>query len=202
MTKICSKCKNELCTSLFYKSKATKDGLQSTCKSCQKERSKEYLKDYRITHRGTVAIANKNWSSQNKDRIKSRMKDYYLENAEEFKLYRKEHYKNNKAAYLHYSKMRKLRIAKASPPWLTQQMIDDIKNIYLESRKITDQSGILHEVDHIVPLNGESVCGLHVPWNLRIITKDENISKFNSLDQSLALDYKLNTAENINKEIT
>jgi 5-methylcytosine-specific restriction endonuclease McrA len=64
-------------------------------------------------------------------------------------------------------------------------MTAQIRDVYKESRRLTDSTGIQHEVDHIVPLHGETVCGLHVPWNLRVITKEENIRKFNNLDEEL-----------------
>jgi hypothetical protein len=42
-------------------------------------------------------------------------------------------------------------------------------------------TGILHEVDHIYPLCGDTCSGLHVPWNLRVITKHENRVKNKAL---------------------
>jgi 5-methylcytosine-specific restriction endonuclease McrA len=184
MNKICSVCKVSLDSSSFYKSKATKDGFQSTCKTCQCSR-KEYTKAYREANKEKLSAQNKQWREENKDHVKERTRKKYLENVEEQRMKRREHYSENRALYLHYSKLRKYRINRASPSWLTTEMTTQIRDVYKESRRLTDSTGIPHEVDHIVPLKGETVCGLHVPWNLRVITKEENIRKFNTLDEEL-----------------
>jgi 5-methylcytosine-specific restriction endonuclease McrA len=48
--------------------------------------------------------------------------------------------------------------------------------------ELTKLTGERYVVDHIVPLISEAVCGLHVPWNLRVITQDENLRKSNKLE--------------------
>lgn len=60
------------------------------------------------------------------------------------------------------------------PPWVP---VDEIRPFYEESKRLTEETGIVHEVDHIVPLKGRYVSGLHVPWNLRVTTKAVNYEK-------------------------
>ena len=68
------------------------------------------------------------------------------------------------------------------PPWADREAI---KAIYQECRRITRETGIEHHVDHIIPVRGRRVCGLHVPENLRIITARENLRKSNRLPEML-----------------
>lgn len=64
----------------------------------------------------------------------------------------------------------------ATPRWASMQKVLDI---YLERDRIIRETGIPHEVDHLVPIVSRVVCGLHCEFNLRVIPKDENRSKSN-----------------------
>ena len=75
----------------------------------------------------------------------------------------------------------KRRAREASPRWLTQEQKKHIADIYMQARALTKRTGVKHVVDHIIPLRSNEVCGLHVPWNLQILTHIENSIKGNKL---------------------
>lgn len=75
------------------------------------------------------------------------------------------------------SRRRKHRLA--TPKWLSFRQRKAMLEIYRIARTTTKITGIHYVVDHIVPLQGEDVCGLHVPWNLQVITSEENLKKSN-----------------------
>lgn len=74
-------------------------------------------------------------------------------------------------------KRRRRREARATPSWLTPEQKAEIRSIYKMADLMTRLTGEQYVVDHIVPLDGKIVCGLHAPWNLRVIHWKENSTK-------------------------
>lgn len=66
----------------------------------------------------------------------------------------------------------------AMPRWVDHA---EIKKFYVVARQKTRETGIPYHVDHIIPLRGETVSGLHVPWNLQVIPGEDNMKKGNRL---------------------
>jgi hypothetical protein len=156
--KTCSKCKEEKLFVEFSRRTASASGYRSQCKDCVKqyrEANKENILDYWKQH-----------YESNKERITGRHRKYRKENPA-------------KTAYL--TAKRRATKLQATPNWLTLQERQQIKDIYKEAHVMKLAEGKDYHVDHIVPLQGQNVCGLHVPWNLQILEASENRTKSNKL---------------------
>jgi hypothetical protein len=94
------------------------------------------------------------------------------------------------------NKSRRRKHRDATPPWLTAAQKAEIREIYRIAIHMTKATGEQYVVDHICPLRADTVCGLHVPWNLRVITQEENLRKSNSLTEVREAHTPLPPAEN------
>ena len=158
--KTCIVCKELKLPSEFRTSKTTKDKLHSYCIPCHREKLRNNNHKKREYH-------------------KELKRQYYYDNHEAEKEKRRLHYANNKALYLANFYLREERVKQATPLWLNEQMKSDIVLKYKISQRLKEIHCIKYHVDHIVPIWGENVCGLHVPWNLQVITEEENLRKSN-----------------------
>ena len=85
----------------------------------------------------------------------------------------------NPDLYKALSSFRRKRNQQATPKWLTYTQKKEIRSLYIIAQTSTKITGVKYVVDHIVPLVGDTVCGLHVPWNLQIMTQEDNLLKSN-----------------------
>lgn len=118
----------------------------------------------------------------NKIKAKEQRKKRYLENKEREKQKMRSYYDSNKTEYYARNALRRSIRISASPSWLTPEDKEVIASLYSEAQRLTESTGEPWHVDHIVPLQGKTVCGLHVPWNLQVITATENLAKNNRFD--------------------
>jgi hypothetical protein len=106
-------------------------------------------------------------------------REYIINNRVKKKEYDNRYYLSHISDSTYKSNIRCCMKINATPPWLTDEQKKDIKNLYFECKIISDTTGVKHHIDHIIPLNNELVCGLHVPWNLQILTAKDNLIKSN-----------------------
>lgn len=69
----------------------------------------------------------------------------------------------------------------STPKWLTAEQLDEIKFTYHLTKELQWLANEKLTVDHTIPIQGKNVTGLHVPWNLQIITKSKNAAKGNRI---------------------
>ena len=120
--------------------------------------------------------AGKRYYERNREAVIARAASRPREEAQAYKLKYKG---NNPELYKALNSSRKRRHREATPPWITAEQKLAIRGLYLSAQSLTAITGERYVVDHIVPLHSDVVCGLHVPWNLRVITQEENLIKSN-----------------------
>jgi hypothetical protein len=86
--------------------------------------------------------------------------------------------KNPDKKNFHLAKRRAAKLQR-TPPWLTAEQTLQIQEFYSDAAELQWLSEDKLEVDHIIPLQGKEVSGLHVPWNLQIVPSKLNSSKGN-----------------------
>lgn len=101
------------------------------------------------------------------------------DNREHYNKYFSAYWANNPHILARRRVLRRVGIKDATPSWSTGEMDSQIAAVYDLARDCAVTAGESYHVDHIVPLRGGNVCGLHVPWNLQVLPSDINIAKGN-----------------------
>lgn len=176
-SKLCCHCKQEKSTDCFQKRGS---GFQARCKECRKLQTSAYYAGNKEKH----AAKNKTYYNNNKDNpvFKQQRKSIASRYNRKKVVDHAKHYAENDLYYRVKANMRKARLKQATPVWLSKDDKQRIKLIYTVAAHLSDKSGEAWHVDHIIPIKGDSVCGLHVPSNLRIVPAKDNLSKSNSFN--------------------
>jgi 5-methylcytosine-specific restriction endonuclease McrA len=122
--------------------------------------------------------AGKRYYEKNKAAVKARAN---ARAKEEISQYKRKYKEANPELYKALTSIRRKRHRNATPKWITQAQKLAMRQLYLQAMELTKLTNERYVVDHIVPLISDEVCGLHVPWNLRVITQEENLKKSNKL---------------------
>lgn len=149
------------------------------CKSCRK--AYQHLKKiaWYARNRDYALAKTREWREQNIERKRIYRKAEYAKNSDMAKLASKLYRKNNLAKVNHWSRIRQCAKAQRVPNWVSTEDKWIISEVYDLAKLRTKCTGIQWHVDHIVPLRGKAVSGLHVPLNLQVIPEIVNKVKRN-----------------------
>lgn len=179
--KRCNICSLVKRISEFSSLRSSKDGLQSKCKSCDQSYRKENEKTIKlglVKWRQENPQSNKNWRRNNPNYFSDR----YRDQKERLTIINEAYKERNRFKFASLEMKRRTLKIKATPNWLTPEHFKQIEQFYINSQELSLSTGIRHEVDHIIPLRGKFMSGLHVPWNLRVTTRKFNRRRRRNLD--------------------
>jgi hypothetical protein len=202
-TKTCTKCKKIKLITEFGVDNRLKNGIRADCKECNRAAALNYrnnnLEKARASCRNWAAKNPKKatelklrWARENKEKVLQQGREYHhrnrnkrlasqkavrAANPKKYAAKQREWRKNNMDYVLSINALRLSNKLQRTPKWLTQEDKEKIRLVYKEAKCLTETTGEQYHVDHIIPLQGELVSGLHVPNNLQILHWKDNLSK-------------------------
>lgn len=170
--KTCRSCETEKPISDFYADSHYADKHKVDCKVCYNKKTTDWMKK----NRQRVNAAKKEWGAKNPEKVAAYLKKWRTKNIEKARNDYKKWAAVNRHIVNANDRKRMARKMNALPAWAD---LNKIKEIYAKARSM----GRGYHVDHIIPLQGKNVCGLHVETNLQILKAYDNQSKGNRMDE-------------------
>jgi hypothetical protein len=158
--KICPNCKEAKDLSFFSQYKG-KSYYYSYCKQCTTAKGKE-------------------WAEKNREKSRACKAKWQINNRQKKAASQRLWLANNSEIHAAYQAKRRASTLSSTPKWAD---LNAIKTEYQLAKWCSDVTGELYHVDHIVPLKGKMVCGLHVHWNLQVLPAKINLQKGNKYEQ-------------------
>lgn len=151
----CSRCGGVKPREAFAIDRSRPTGVQRTCKPC-------------------ALLYQRAWTAANREKHNEIRNTWRKNNHAQWLTYFRNWQRSDTGRNTAYVAARRAAALRATPKWANRKAIAEI---YRRARDLTLRTGITHDVDHIVPLQGRDVCGLHVETNLQILTRVENVRK-------------------------
>jgi len=153
-----------------------------SCLDCSKTRRKEWEEKNKDSVLKKAAQNSRNNRKNNKIAVNASRRLWASKNREKDNAYYAKWRANNKGHVNALNRKYQASKLQRTPKWLTEIDFERITNEYKLAeilRKVTNQNW---HVDHIIPLQGKTVSGLHVPSNLRVVIAAENVKKGNRFE--------------------
>lgn len=148
------------------------------------ERMRELKRRWAAANKDKCLAAGKRWRDRNPEKTVRLSAEWYLKNKvlsnEKSRMWAK----LNPGLAAAKTRAREAAKLQRTPQWLSAEDKAVMERLYVEAARLTKATGVRHEVDHIVPLRGQTVSGLHVPANLQILTKTQNVKKRNRFSEA------------------
>lgn len=143
------------------------------CKVC----TAEYMKDYATANKERLNAYKAEWARNNPEKAYEACETWRSNNREFEKKRASAARRANKQKVIEYNDSRRYTEKTQTPSAMRPQDRVEIERCYAQSAIYRDLFGIDTHVDHIIPLRGKKISGLHVPWNLRIVKAFDNRTK-------------------------
>jgi hypothetical protein len=151
---------------------------KGNCTECRREDWQKDNNKRKLKPKSEAAkAAGRRYYLRNKELVKTKASARPVEDQ---RRYKKTHKKRNLEYYKALTNARRRRLKDCTPACQTADDRRKIREIYATALRMKEITGIKYEVDHIVPIISDTVCGLHVPWNLQILTESDNAIKSNT----------------------
>jgi hypothetical protein len=148
------------------------------CLACRAE----HLVVWRKNNPNSVKQHNNTQYANHTEKLIARARKFYTENAVAARVQKQEYQRNNLHVYAKINAKRKAAKLKRTPAWLSSDDHWMVEQAYELAALRTKMFGFSWHVDHILPLQGKTVSGLHTPYNLQVIPGVENVRKSNSFE--------------------
>jgi hypothetical protein len=163
-----------------------KNALNANRNKNRERTSAQRQKDYKKLLQSEVNVEKKKlrgkvYYEKTKALLYAKKQSWLLNNPGKCGLYASRHRQNHPDAKNADTAKRRSDKLKRTPVWLSKDELWLIREAYALAKQRTKMFGFTWHVDHVIPLRGQNVSGLHVPWNLQVIPAKANIAKGNKV---------------------